>query len=289
MSRIEEALEKAAKMRSGSAPFVLPGVAGHIPPPDSGEQVTVTNQLLIAANDPNTPAAEEYRKLKSNIVRLTKCEQFSNMLMVTSSVGSEGKSITALNLAISLAQEYDHTVMLVDADLRKPSLREYLGLEEKRGLAECLLDNLDIKEALVKTGIGRLSLLPAGRQMRNPTELLSSHRTRDFFTEIRNRYHDRYIIIDTPPVLPFAETRSICAFVDGVVLVVKEGAVSLKNITEAIECLKGPSMLGIVYNQASTENLGESCLYYRTEYHDRWNSTDGRTRASMAASGNIGA
>ena len=269
MSRIEEALEKAAKMRSGSAPgrdFENPGIASYPAAPVSGEQITVTNQLLIAANDPHTPAAEEYRKLKSNIVRMTKGDQFNNMLMVTSAVGSEGKSITALNLAISLAQEYDHTVMLIDADLRKPSLQGYLGLKNTRGLAECLLDGLDIKDALIKTGIGRLSLLPAGRQMRNPTEIFSSQRARTFFTEIRNRYHDRYIVIDTPPALPFSETRSISGFVDGVVLVVKEGVVSLEKVAETIECLKGPTLLGIVFNQATAEGCGNLHQYYRSGY-----------------------
>lgn len=266
MSRIEEALEKAAKMRSSSAPYTMPVAPDHIPPLASVDQVTVSNKFLIAANEPNTPAAEEYRKLKSNVVRLTKGDQFSNMLMVTSSVGGEGKSVTALNLAICLAQEYDHTVLLVDADARKPSLMGYLGLEHKVGLTECLLDGLDVSDALVKTGIGRLSVLPAGRQINNPTEVFSSQRTRDFFVGIRNRYHDRYIIIDTPPSLPFAETRSICTFVDGVVFVVKEGAVSINNITEAIECLKGPPLLGIVYNQASAEKRDEVYQYYRAGY-----------------------
>lgn len=265
MSRIEEALEKAARMRSGNgqSAAVRSGASGQHTPPPPGTGASITNKLLIAASDPHTPAAEEYRKLKSNIVRMTSGDQRGNMLMVTSSVGSEGKSVTALNLAISMAQEYDHTVMLVDADIRKPSLKGYLGHEEKRGLTECLLDGLDPKEAIVRTGIGRLSLLPAGREVRNPTEIFSSSRTREFFMEIRNRYHDRFIIIDTPPVLPFAETRSMCSFVDGVVLVVKEGAVSLDNVNETMESLKGAQILGIVYNQATCRNIEEPMRYYR--------------------------
>jgi len=271
MSRIEEAMEKAAKMRenqyeaaAGTPKPSSPPV--HIPPAAPKEQLKVANQLLVAANDPLTPVAEEYRKLKSILVRLTKGETFRNMLMVTSSINNEGKSITALNLALALAQEYDYTVLLVDADLRKPSLHSYLGIEQQKGLSECLLDGLDVKDALVNTGIGRLSLLPAGRQVSNPTEIFSSQKSKDFFLEIKDRYHDRYVIIDSPPVLPFAETRSLNCVVDGVVVVVKEGAVPLKHVSETLECLKGGEILGLVFNEASVENHSGHNNYYRSGY-----------------------
>ncbi|MBT1070862.1 XrtA-associated tyrosine autokinase [Pelotalea chapellei] len=268
MSRIEEALEKAEKLRNSMFPMAdekkKPHMQ-HVPPPVAGAALKVTNQLLVSAGDLNTPAAEEYRKLKSAIVRLTKSDSFSNMLMVTSSIGSEGKSITALNLALSMAQEFDHTVLLVDADLRKPSIHTYLGIENKVGLTECLLDGVDVKDAIIRTGIGKLSLLTAGREVRNPAEVFSSQRVKEFFLELKNRYPDRYIIIDTPPVLPFAETRSLSSVVDGVVLVVKEGEVSLKKISETMDCLKGTSLLGVVYNEAAKYH-SDSHLYYRQSY-----------------------
>lgn len=269
MSRIEEALEKAAKLRVDLNPTIsgertVPKV--HLPPPINNHGIKVTNQLLVTASSPHTPAAEEYRKLKSAIVKLTKGDIFRNMLMVTSSIGSEGKSITSLNLALSMAQEYDHTVLLIDADIRKPSIHNYLGIENKAGLTECLVDGLDVKDAIIQTGIGKLSLLPAGREVLNPAEIFNSQKIRDFFLEIKNRYHDRYIIIDTPPVLPFAETRSLSAIVDGIVLVVKEGLVTLHNINETMDCLKGTALLGIVYNEALKEPLNDHCLYYREEY-----------------------
>ena len=267
MSRIEEALEKAEKLRS--AMFTVSeekkSPREHVPPPMPGVALKITNQLLVSAGHLNTPAAEEYRKLKSAIVRLTKGDGFSNMLMVTSSIGNEGKSITALNLALSLAQEFDHTVLLIDADLRKPSVHSCLGIENKMGLTECLLDGVDVKDAMIRTGIGKLSLLTAGREVRNPAELFTSQRAREFFMELKNRYHDRYIIIDTPPVLPFAETRSLSAVVDGVVLVVKEGEVSLDKISETMECLRGTSLLGIVYNEAANYH-SDSHQYYRQSY-----------------------
>lgn len=269
MSRIEEALEKAARLRGSQNGPASPqksvtAVPAHLPPPEVIEGGKVTNRLLVAASDPYTPVAEEYRKLKSILVKATKGETFRNMLMITSSVGCEGKSITALNLALTLAQEYDHTVLLVDADLRKPSLHDYLGIEKRVGLSECLQDGLEIKNALLRTGIGKLSLLPAGREVRNPAEIFSSQKARDLFLEMKHRYPDRYIIIDTPPVLPFAETRSLSTIVDGVVLVVKEGTVPLRHVNETLDCLKGVDMLGIVYNQATVESRSDHYQYYRS-------------------------
>ncbi len=269
MSRIEEALEKAAKMRVASTsdiPADKKVFKAHQQPPMTTPGITVTNQLLVTVNDPHTQAAEEYSKLKSIIVKLTQKGSFLNMLMVTSSIGGEGKSLTSLNLALSLAQEFDHTVLLVDADIRKPTIHTYLGIENSVGLTDCLLDGVDIKKALIRTGIGKLSFLPAGRNVSNPADVFTSRRMRDFFLEMKNRYHDRYIIIDTPPVLPFAETRSLSAIVDGIVLVAKEGLVTLHNIEETMECIKGAPMLGIVYNEAATEFRSDRYRYCREGY-----------------------
>lgn len=256
MSRIEEALEKAAQLRA-SVIVTKPSASGfrrieQVPDFD-GEPLALSSQLLVTATDPHTQAAEEYRKLKSAIVQLTKSAMFQNMLLVTSAIGSEGKSVTAANLALSLAQEFDHTVLLIDADLRKPTLHSYLGTENSPGLTDCLLDDLELKDALIRTGIGKLTFLPAGRSVSNPAELFTSQRVKDFFLEIKRRYRDRYIIIDTPPVLPFAETRSLSSIVDGIVLVAKEGLVTLHNLEEAVSCLKAGSMLGVVYNEAEPE------------------------------------
>lgn len=269
MSRIEEALEKAALLRSEPGPALsdkknVPQV--HIPPPVISPGITLTNQLLVTVTGPHTQASEEYSKLKSVIVKLTQKGSFLNMLMVTSSVGGEGKSITSINLALSLAQEFDHTVLLVDADIRKPTIHSYLGIEKSVGLTDCLLDGVDIRDALVRTGLGKLSFLSAGRDVSNPTEVFTSRRLKDFFLEMKNRYHDRYIIIDTPPVLPIAGTRLLSAIVDGVVLVAKEGHVTLKHIEETIESIKGTPLLGVVYNEASTGFCSNSSQYFRERY-----------------------
>ena len=130
-------------------------------------------------------------------------------LMVTSSVAGEGKTLTSLNLAITMAQEFDHTVLLVEADIRKPSFLNTSDWKAEAGLTDCVLDGLDISEVLVKTGIGSLSILPAGRAVDNPVELFSSNRMNAIFDEIKQRYKDRYVIVDTTPLLPFAEPQYI--------------------------------------------------------------------------------
>ena len=132
MSRIEKAMEKAVQLRQGilsppAARRQAPGhQAVHIPPPTETikEKVTSESPFLVNLNDPHSPTAEEFRKLKSALVKLSRGDTFKNTIMVTSAVPHEGKSITALNLAVSLAQEFDHTVLLVDADLRRPSIHQ---------------------------------------------------------------------------------------------------------------------------------------------------------------------
>ncbi|HEB75031.1 MAG TPA: tyrosine-protein kinase family protein [Nitrospirae bacterium] len=275
MSRIEEILEKATKMRKGggngekSKKMSLPGAKL----PKVTRRARIENPNVVTVLDPDSSTAEEYRKLKSMVVRLTKSDEFQNMLMVTSSVGGEGKSLTALNLAITLAQEYDYTVLLVDADLRRPSLNEYLGIHADIGLTDCLVDGMGVGNALIKTGIGGLVYLPPGRRVSNPGDLLSSSRMSEIMKEIKHRYPDRYVIIDTPPVLPFAEVLSIGALVDGVIFVVREGVTSEENLKDAVGMLKNANILGAVYNAAESVFFDGHYKYkyskYSSYYRDR--------------------
>ncbi len=195
---------------------------------------------------------------------MTRGEDFKNTLMVTSSIPGEGKSITALNLAISLAQEYDHTVLLIDADLRRPTIHTYLNMQKKKGLADCLTGEADLSEVIIATGIGKLSVVTAGHEVSNPAELFSSSRMKDLLEEIKHRYHDRFIIFDTPPLLPFAETLSLAHLVDGVVFVVKEQLATQTNVKDALEALKGCKVLGIVYNDTSIAQNLERYYSYRS-------------------------
>ena len=268
MSRIEEALEKAARLRTGQeiAPPDERPVRPASPTPVTSyvmpdHVLSINNELIVTHTGANSGIAEEYRKLKSILIKLAKGETFHNTLMITSAVASEGKSITALNLAISLAQEYDYTVLLIDADFRKPSLHKYLGIDQGPGLTECLMDGLPLSQALVKTGLGKLTLLPTGRRLDNPVELFTSNRMKEFIQEVKHRYPDRLIILDTTPTLPFAEARYLSQLVDGTIFVVREGVCSLDNVAHALEELKAGNILGLVYNDA-TRRSSDAGYYY---------------------------
>ena len=209
MSKLEEALAKANRLRESSANIKSEkfNIFENIKPSEVG------NQNIVTLTQPDSAIAEEYRRLKSMLLRETTAE-FLNTIMITSSVDSEGKTLTAINLAVSLAQEIDHSILLVDADLRKPMIHNYLGITEyKYGLSDYLTGDLDVSDILVKTAIGKLVVLPAGRSVENPGELIASKKMMLLIKELKQRYMDRYVIIDTPPTSFFfrkSYDRFIC-------------------------------------------------------------------------------
>jgi len=277
MSRIEKAIEKATRLRQGvddsndTTKLVSP-TAGYSPERDNRSSAQALQDVkplkvkspflpMVARN--NDAVSEEYKKLRSLVRKLTKKESFLNTILVTSTVGSEGKSITALNLALALAQEYDHTVLLVDTDLRRPSIHRYLGLEPEVGLVNCLQEGLPVEKALIKTGLGKLVVLPAGSPVDNHLELLSSERMKRLIRELKSRYPERYVIFDTPPALPFADAQILGSEVDGVIYVIREGFAKTDQIREAMDSLKGSNLLGAVYNDSSVmPSAGRYSYYY---------------------------
>lgn len=226
------------------------------------DRLKIDNIMLAAASDENLGVVEEYNKLRSAVIALTKGEKFLNTLMVTSTVSDEGKSMTALNLAISLAREYDHTVLLVDTDLRRPSIHKFLGINPDAGLIHCLRDNLPIEKALIKTGIGKLVILPAGGSVEDPVDFLSSNRMKEIIQELKTRYPDRYVIFDSPPALPYADAGVLAAAVDGTLFVVREGKADKEDLHKTIEDFKEHNLLGIVYNDAHMILKKQDQYYY---------------------------
>lgn len=276
MSRLEEAMEKAARLRqeggvatveriAETAALTSAGTSQHDPRlrQDASRPINSDNPLLVNLNAPYSAAAEEIRKVKTMLLNKTREGDFKNTIMVTSAIPGEGKTMTSLNLAISLAEEMDHTVLLVEADLRRPGFQQYLHLENNHGLSSCLLGECDLRDAIIPTGIGKLSIIRAGHGVPNPTELLSSQRAKELIQEMKSRYPDRYIIIDTPPVLPFSEARSLATLVDGIIFVAMERRATTTDIREALEALKGSPLLGLVYNSAEQMMGDKRHSYYR--------------------------
>jgi exopolysaccharide/PEP-CTERM locus tyrosine autokinase len=283
LSRIEKALEKAAELKEKNEAIPSPGGVEDtfgmprikdlpstalrkgtyvVPPP----YLDISHPLVVTFNDPKSQISEDFRKLKTCLVDLKMPGAGKKTFMVTSSLGGEGKSITTINLAITLAQEFDHTVLLIDADLRKPTMHRLFNLKPGVGLSDCLSDGVEVGTALIKTGIGKLSLLPAGREVENPAELLGSERMKYILAEMRDRYPDRVIIIDAPPVLPVAETRILGSLVDGVIFVIKEGAVAAASIYDALDSISREKVVGLVYNHLNPNTMDGRRHSYNREY-----------------------
>ncbi|NLV23303.1 MAG: polysaccharide biosynthesis tyrosine autokinase [Deltaproteobacteria bacterium] len=271
MSRLENAIEKALKHRQkeGDSARVEGPLTAHHPRTSipfggslhvdeggrerlvAGDPLKASHPHLLMNRADSHSLAEEYKKLKTVLLQMTRGDRLRNVLMMTSTVSGEGKTLTSLNLGICLAQELDHTALVVDADLRKPMVHEYLGMTAEPGLIQCLTEDYPLEKALVKTGIGKLVVLPAGGTVANPVELLSSKRMNELVRELKDRYPDRYVLFDTTPVLSFAESQSLASIMDGVIFVVREGKAKLNQVKLALETLKkNNNLLGVVYNDS---------------------------------------
>ncbi|MCF6266078.1 MAG: polysaccharide biosynthesis tyrosine autokinase [Desulfuromusa sp.] len=276
MSRIEEALKKAASQRKRPIEKSLDlrekqKKALQTRPKSVKERISslldvvplkIDNLMLATAREEKTIVVEEFNKLRSTVIALTKGKKFLNTLMVTSTVSEEGKSMTALNLAISLAKEQDHTVLLVDTDLRRPSIHKYLDINPEVGLVHCLRDDVPIEKALIKTGVGKLVVLPAGEALKDPLDMLSSIRMKDIVSELKERYPERYVIFDTPPAQLFADAGVLAAFLDATLFVVREGKANKEDVVKTLEEFKGHNLLGVVYNDARIFLKNSSYYYY---------------------------
>jgi exopolysaccharide/PEP-CTERM locus tyrosine autokinase len=192
---------------------------------------------------------EEYKILRTQILQRTKADR-KNTLMITGPSVGEGKTLTAINLAISLAQEVDKTVLLVDADLRHPSIAELFGLPKGPGLVDYLSGSSALSELLVHPqGFDRLVILPGGRAVPGAAELIGSPVMAELVAELKGFYPDRYVLFDLPPVLPFADTLAFAPLVDGIILVVEMGKSSRENIEKSVKILKDFPILGFVLNK----------------------------------------
>lgn len=278
MSRIEKALEKAVKMRESTKGPVsvdsIDAVDNQAVPPlprfevkEAVIDISLVDKHLVCITEPHSPAAEQYKKLRIRLLNATK-NNFLNTIMITSSDIGEGKSITAINLAAAMANVIDHTVLLVDADLRNPYIHKYLGIEPEYGLSDYLSGKAALADILIKTGIGKLVLLPAGNPTENPAELLSSDKMKMLVHEMKLRYKDRYIIFDSSPLLVIADSLSLSSFMDGIVFVIQAERTSEKIAAQALSLINGSNILGIVFNNMQ-QYAAKSLYPYYYSYGDK--------------------
>ena len=220
-------------------------------------------QSMITPDDARTPSAESFRRIKRQIlanVAKSKADAPANLVLVTSALMGEGKTFCAINLAISIALEMDRTVLLVDADVAKPSVPRAFGLEATQGLMDVLLDRrIDLAEVMWKTDIGKLTLLPAGMAPQHATELLASDAMRGLLQEMAERYHDRIIIFDSPPLLAASEAGVLASQMGQIVMVVEAGKTSEATLKAALGRVESSNVAGLLLNKV--EGAGQGYYY----------------------------
>lgn len=229
-------------------PMVAAPVATAVAPAVEGRTASaILHPALVSAIAPHSAVAEQYRAIRS---RITLHEEHTPLrtVMVTSPGRREGKSVTAANLALTMSQEIQRRVVLVDADLRGPSVRALFGIEEDGpGLSEVLAGEATLEEALVYLPDYRLTLLPAGTTPQFPTELLGSAAMRRVLDTLRARF-DR-VLLDLPAVMPLADVGTVAPLADGVVMVVRAAVTHRPALDQALGALEDTKVLGIVLNE----------------------------------------
>ena len=285
MSKIEKALEKAVQMRETKKESIQDEViASDNQAPlhtfEVGDVLidkTLVDSHIVCITDPLSSASEQFNKLKARILNETTKQDFLNNIMVTSSDIGEGKSFVAINLAIALSKEIDHTVLLIDADLRNPSIHKYFGMEPEFGLSDYLTGKVNLADIFIKTGLGKLVLIPAGNTVDNAAELLSSEKMKMLIRELKVRYRDRYIIFDSTPLLVTADPLMLGSYMDGIIFVIQEGRTAQKSALQSFSLMKGWNILGVVFNNVP-HYLIKSHDYY---YYQKKSSINGKIHADM--------
>jgi len=210
---------------------------------------------MVTAAGGRTNLLEEFRVIKRPLLKRAFAERApgknpSNLIMITSSLPGEGKTYSSINLAMSIAMELDHTVLLVDADVARPSVMRTLGLPAQRGLMDVLLDDsLDVSDVLLRTNVDTLAILPAGTSTPHATELLASSTMTALVNELANRYPDRVIIFDSPPLLLTSESRELASHMGQIVVVVEAQTTTQHAVKEALQRLEGFDNVNLIYNK----------------------------------------
>jgi protein-tyrosine kinase len=209
---------------------------------------------LVAALAQQSLAAEQYRSLRTRISRVESGRAI-RALIVTSPSKGDGKSLTAANLALTMAQDFSQRVLLIDADLRRPSLHHLFGLPETPGLTDVLMGGATLDDALVPIADHHLTILPSGVPPGHPAELLGSTTMRRTLDTLRTRF-DR-LILDMPPVSPLADVHIAAAMADGILMIVRAGMTPKPAIERALAGLDMTKVLGLVLNEVGEESAAQ--------------------------------
>lgn len=262
MERIKQALEKAREERLMSGGTVGLAHPARVSRLDQGGSIVYSQTRVaqispaelrenrIVTGFPNDYYSDAYKILRTQVLQRMQDNGWTS-LAVTSAGENEGKSLTAINLAISLAKEVNYTVLLVDCDLRNPSIHKHMGWTPGRGLGDYLMEDIPVHELLVNpAGIERMVILLGGRTLPNSAEMLNSPKMSRLVNEFKSRYKSRIVIFDLPPILSSADALSFSPYVDAVLLVVEEGRTQAEDLVRAKDILQNIPIIGTVLNKS---------------------------------------
>ncbi len=258
----------ASRGAGGATPAVAPST-----PSREQRRVDIDLERLkargfVTPDAPKSQIADEFRVIKRPIIRNARrvpgaTIRNGNLIMVTSALPREGKTFTAVNLALSVAMEVDTTVLLVDGDVAHPELPNILGTPGAPGLLELLThDDLEVSDTIVRTNIENFSVLPAGAHHRRATELLASEQMATVLRELATRYADRIVIFDSPPLLPTTEARALAAHMGQIVMVVGADSTRQQAVNLALETIEDCEIVLMMLNKADKTDVGTYYGYY---------------------------
>jgi protein-tyrosine kinase len=218
----------------------------------------LAEQGMLTHDGGRSVVAEDFRIIKRPLLRQARATgaealRHGNLIVVTSAMPGEGKTYCAVNLAMSIAMEMDITVLLVDADVARPSVLKVLGLPPEPGLMDVLLDpQLAMSDVILKTNVANLSILPAGRSNRHATELLASRAMSRLLAEIASRYSDRIVVFDSPPLLITSEAHALVGQMGQVVMVVEAETTTQHAVKEALRQIESCEHIHLIYNKTKS-------------------------------------
>jgi len=233
----------------------------------------VFDDKLVAYYQRASMVSEQFRRLRTYITSPRLDGTYPKTILVTSTLAGEGKSMIAANLAVMIAAELQSYALLVDCDLRNPSLSQLFGLQQTKGLSNYLAGDTRIEDILVKTPVDKLSIIPGGSLEENPVELIGSNKMKSLVQDLKSRYDDRFIIFDSSPILPTTEPSVLNKMVDGIVMVIMSGKTPRESVTQAIKSLDKEKILGVVLNNLEfktnamiRKHFGSDRYYYNYNY-----------------------
>lgn len=224
------------------------------------ESMKNIDRRVVTLTESASLASEQYRILRTRILSAGSTKR---VFLISSAVEGEGKTLTSANLAVSIARGLHENVLLIEADLRKPNLSHLLGISNKTpGLAEYLRNGGDLANYLTKTSIPKISIITSGHPPENPSELIGSKRMAELISEVKARYDDRYVIIDSPPLIPVTDATILAGQADGIILVVKTLGTPREMVDEAIAKIgDDDKIIGLVINGCPKVEYGARYKY----------------------------